>query len=381
MKLQRRSLSTIIGGIALALAIITGISVVLFYRVTSSTEENQFFLISSILKSRISGVEDKAQQVGEMVAEIPNVRAYFGARKRDELYAELEDLFKIQDEKYGIENIHFVEPPSTSFLRMRSPAKFGDDLSYKPQVLEAAKAGVMKKGETINRTGPVVYAVVPVRDTTDSLTGCVEVGIAIGPILDKLKINYQLELALYVSEKQLKEVATEVGGDVMNEDNQLGAYYKFHSTNWALMKQLVSASDVTSPEGFVKPYVRSNAGISFGVVLHPLKNFQGDLIGYIAAASDFSASRSKANRTILLMVSGSVLCFILLVGVVLMVIKGGIVRPIRMLSTHYAQLAEGNRDSELEDTSKYFDEIQSLAQSYETLRQTKNDLSSEPSKE
>ncbi len=368
MKFQGRAATILISFIAISFSILVAICVAVFFRVADATEKNEFELASSILQSRLALTESKAQQVGEMVAAMPRVREYFAARDRNALYAELKVLNAEQNKKYGVENIHFVEPPSTSFLSMRAPEKFGTDLAYKPQVREAALNGVSKKGETINRTGPVIYAAVPVRDSLDNLTGCVEIGIGIGENLDNLKKDHGMESALIVSEQQLKEVATSTGSDVLNESNRVGSFYKFHSTNWELLKGLVASDDFSPGKGTSKSFVRSVAGISYGVIVQPLLNYQGDLVGYIASASDFSASRSAVNRSILWMVTVSLICFLILVGLVLTIIRGGIVRPLKILEGHYGMLAEGKTDSEMPDTSRYFDEVKALAGHYGTIR-------------
>jgi methyl-accepting chemotaxis protein len=368
MKFQRRTATILISFIAISFSILMAICLAVFFRVTDAAEKKEFEIVASILQSRLTLTEAKAQQVGEMVARIPKVREYFAARDRKALHAELTVLNAEQNKKYGIENIHFIEPPSTSFLSMRAPDKFGTDLAYKPQVREAALNGVSKKGETINRTGPVIYAAVPVRDPLENLTGCVEIGIGLGEILDNLKRDHDMESALIVSEQQLKEVATSTGSDILNESNRVGSFYKFHSTNWELLKGLVSADDFSQGKATSKSFIRSVAGISYGVIVHPLLNYQGDLVGYIASASDFSASRSAVNRSILWMAAVSAICFLILVGLVLTTIRGGVARPLDILGVHYGMLAEGKADSEMPDTSRYFDEVRLLAAHYEKIR-------------
>ena len=369
MKFQRRAATILISFIAISFSILMAICVAVFFRVTDATEKNEFEMTASILQARLTLIEAKAQQVGELVATIPKVREYFAARDRKALYAELTVLYAEQNKKYGIENIHFVEPPSTSFLSMRKPDKFGHDLAYKPQVREAALNGASKKGETINRTGPVIYAAVPVRDTQENLTGCVEIGIGLEEILDNLKRDHEMESALIVSEQQLKEVATSTGSDVLNESNRVGSFYKFHSTNWELLKGMVSSDDFSPGKAISKSFVRRVAGISYGVIVHPLLNYQGDLVGYIAAASDFSASRSAVNRSILWMLAVAAICFLILVGLVLTIIRGGVVRPLNILGVHFGRLAQGKTDLELPDTSRYFDEVQQLSVHYEKIRE------------
>jgi len=313
-------------------------------------------------------LEDKGIQLGELFANMPKVQQYFAEGKRTELYNELVDLYKVQNEKYGIEEAHFAVPPATSFLRMRDINKFGDDLSYKPQVLGSNSEKISKKGVALSRTGPVIYGVVPINDTTGNFVGCVQVDLKFDPILEKLKATYNIELSLLINEKQLVETSTSLGGDIVNSDNRLGAYIKCYSTNWELMKNLITDNDIAASDGIIDPFVRNFAKISYGVLIYPLKDYNDNLMGYMVVASDFSSSRSQADKTILMFITLSVFAIVFLIGFVIIILKGGLIRPLRMLVEHFEALASGNKEMKMEDTSKYYQEIQQLAQNYETLR-------------
>ena len=373
MKFKRHTIAAIVISIVLIVGSITTFTVILFNEVTRSTEENQYFLLEAIVKSRLKSSEDRVQQLGEIYASMPRVRTLFAEGKRIELYDELSSLYKVQADKYGIADSHFAIPPATSFLRMRDVKKFGDDLSYKPQVLEVNNQNVIKKGETLSRSGPVFYAAVPISDTTGKLVGCVQVDLKFEPVLDKLKATYNIELSLLIKEKDLKETATAMGGDVINDNNRVGAYIKCHSTNWDLMKSLITDKDVASFDGVVEPFVREYAKTSYGMLLHPLKDYNGSLFGYIVIASDFSASRSQAGKTTLMFITLSVFAVVLLIGVVIIFLRGGLIKPLNMLVSHYKELAEGNKELTIGDTSKYYSEIKDLAEYYETLR-TKDEV-------
>jgi len=53
MKFKRHSIIVLVLAIIIIVGAITTFSVVLFSKVTSSTEKNQFFLLEAILKSRL----------------------------------------------------------------------------------------------------------------------------------------------------------------------------------------------------------------------------------------------------------------------------------------------------------------------------------------
>ena len=89
------------------------------------------------------------------------------------------------------------------------------------------------------------------------------------PILDGLKATYQMELALFIAEEPLRKFATGLPGDVLTEENRRGKFVKFHSTHWALMKDLATEADVSNvtEEG----YTRKLRGITYGALVLPLR--------------------------------------------------------------------------------------------------------------
>ena len=110
-------------------------------------------------------------------------------------------MFKEQREKYAVDQVQFHLAPSTSFVRLQNPALFGDDLSsYRPAVVAVNREQVAKKGIEVARTGPALFGIAPIRDLDGNHIGSVEFGMDIGPLLDRLKAAYGLELTLFIDE-------------------------------------------------------------------------------------------------------------------------------------------------------------------------------------
>ena len=86
----------------------------------------------------------------------------------------------------------------------------------------------------------------PVTDATGQHIGSFELGMSFGPLLHALKAAYRLEMALFVEEQPLRQLmfAEGLDPDVLTEQNRRGKYTKVQSTNWALMKELVSEGDL-----------------------------------------------------------------------------------------------------------------------------------------
>jgi hypothetical protein len=304
----------------------------------------------------------------------------FAAGNREGLAAELGKMFEIQKDKFNIEQAQFHLPPGISFLRLHDPAKFGDDLtSFRPIVVEVNKDFVARKGLSISRSGPGIFGVVPVIDKNGKPIGTFEFGQAFGGVLDSVKSAYGLEAVLFIDEERLKKAAPGLGGEVFSEKNRVGRFIKYQSTNWELMSKLVTDAELSAPGIENEPYQREAQDTPYGVVMVPLRNPVGDMIGMVVVAKDFSPSRSAMGQSMIWLGMYSLFTLVLLAGVVIVVLRGSVMRPIAALNARFAALAQGDATQTIEDPSVFYSDIGTLAQHYETLRgQAKSDAPTTP---
>lgn len=369
MKFQRNALATLLGFLLVVIGLTTFLTNRLFVRTTEQTETSQYALMKSIINFNIQGAENSALARAELIASLPRVKELFAAGKREALAAELKQMFEIQKDKFGADQSQFHSPPATSFLRLNDPARFGDDLtSFRPIVTAVNKDYVARKGLSISRAGPGIFGVVPVTDLAGKPVGTFEIGADFGGVLDRVKSAYGLESALFIDEAKLKQAAPNLGGDVYSEKNRVGRYIKFQSTNWELMRKLVSDAELSAPGIENEPYTREAQDTPYGVVVLPLRNPAGDALGMIVTAKDFSPSRSAMGQSMIWLFMYSLFAFVLLAGVVIVVVRGAIVRPLASLNQRFKSLADGNRDEPIENPGEYYSEIGTLAQQYERLR-------------
>ena len=186
------------------------------------------------------------------------------------------------------------------------------------------------------------------------------------PILDGLKATYQLELALFIAEEPLRKFATGLPGDVLTEENRRGKFMKFHSTHWALMKDLATEADVinVAEEG----YTRKLRGITYGALVLPLRDPAGEPLGLLAVAKDFSASRAASGRSLVWQSLLALFAIVTLAVAIIVVIRGFLLRPIQMINERFQSLAEGDRSQPIDQPETLCQEMRDLAESYERLR-------------
>ncbi len=307
----------------------------LFGGLTASVEESQFATVEAILASSLRGAEDRALARAQMIADLPSTRTLFASRDqtaRDRLLAEYRSMFEVQHDKGGVDQMQFHVPPATSFLRLHAPNLYGDDLSeFRPLVVAVNRDQIARKGPAIARSGPAMFGVVPVYDTGNRHLGSFEVGIDFGPLLDSLKADHGLELALLISEEPLRRFAApDVTAPILNDNNRVGKYIKTNSTHWELLQKLVTSTDVAALEG-TERYTQSANDTPYGIVLMPIRNFAGDPMGLVAVAKDFSASRAAAGRSLVWQGLLALFAMLALAGVIIVVVRGMLLEPLAEL--------------------------------------------------
>jgi methyl-accepting chemotaxis protein len=367
MTFRRSAPLVLISATVLVVVAASIISSLLFTSMISSVEAKQFSLMHSVVAFNLKGAEDRALARAAMIADLPKARALFAAQDRAGLLAEYSKMFTDQKDKYGVDQAQFHSPPASSFLRLNAPADFGDDLSkFRPIVVAVNRDQIPRKGFAIARSGPAIFGVVPMFDPQEKHIGSFEVGIAFDDVLDNLKNAYNIEMAVFIDETSLREFARGVDPGIFSDQKRVGKFIRFHSTNAAVFQSLVADKDLNTTEN--TQFTREAHGVTYGVVLIPLRNGAGEVIGMVAATSDFGASRSSRRRAFVWQALIALFSIVLLAGVTLVIIRGTLLRPLEVITSRFATLSTGDRSAEIPEPEKLCDELKGLAQQYEELR-------------
>ncbi len=371
MKFRRSAPLVLISAIVLVVVAASIISSLIFTNMISSVEEKQLSLIHSIVAFSLKGAEDRALARAAMIADLPRTRALFAAQDRAGLLAEYSKMFTEQKDKYGVDQAQFHSLPATSFLRLHDPENFGDDLGkFRPMVVAVNRDQIARKGFAVARSGPAIFGVVPMYDPKDKHIGSFEVGIAFDDVLDDLKNTYNIEMAVFIDETSLHEFALGLDPGVFSDQNRVGKFIRFHSTSAALFQSLVLDKDLGSTKN--TQYTREALGVTYGIVLVPLRDGAGTVIGMVAATSDFSASRSSKGRSFVWQALIALFSIVLLAGVTLIIIRGTLLRPLGIITSRFATLSTGDESDEIPESDAMCDELKDLAGQYEKLRVAKN---------
>jgi methyl-accepting chemotaxis protein len=359
MTFRRSAPATLIAATILIIAVLTVVSNQLFSGLTDSIELGQYQLMQSILTSSLDSAAERALARADIIADLDQTRDAVAAKDRAKLLALYAEMYAVQHDRHGVSQAQFHIPPSVSLLRLHSPAAFGDDLTRsRPMVTAVNRDHQPRKGFAIARSGPAIFGIAPIHDHAGAWIGSFEFGLDFGPLLDQLKATYGLDATLYAEEKPLRDFAKGIDPSIYSDQNRVSHFIRFHTTNAVLMKALVGDADLAGVSEPVR-YAREADGIPYGVLLVPLRNGAGESLGVIAVVRDFSASRAAAGQSFVWQIAAAVFGIVLLSGAIIIVIRGFLLRPLRIVTSRLR--SESGVDERHDDTDKFCQEIRDLA--------------------
>jgi methyl-accepting chemotaxis protein len=357
--IRRAAPMVLIGGVILVISAMALLSHAQVGGMIDAVEDGRYDQMQAIVDVSLREAEGRAIDRAQMIADLPRVKALVAAQDRPGLLAELKPMFDAQHAKYGVEQMMFHVPPGTALLRLQTPEKFGE-ATKQPMVLEVLKSHVARQGVDIARAGPALFAVVPIDSPDGKPVGSFEVGVNFGAVLDEIKRGYGLDLALYILEEPLHRIATGIDPAIYDEQNRVGQHLRLHATDAALIKGLVDSERLASADVPVH-YIARVAGVPYGVLLRPVQDSVGNVIGVIAMVQDFSPSRAAAGRSKIWQALIALFAIIALTGLIIIVLFGAVFRPLRAIVAAFDAQARGDQPVPVVDAAHLGDELAALA--------------------
>jgi putative methionine-R-sulfoxide reductase with GAF domain len=334
-----------------------------------AVEEARLENMSEVFNARLKAKEDLAVALATDVANNPEVQAAFAAHDRERLIELTLPSYQVLDAQFDVPQFQFHLPPATSFLRLHSLEKYGDDLSsFRFTVLAANAENRTVGGPELGRAGLGVRGVVPVSYQGRHI-GTVEFGTDIGStLIEELKNDFGYDIQILLS-RVPAEVATFSG---VSEDSQ-----------GPIDELLFQASTLDTPVfAPTTSYTQALAGSAkvehvsldkrdYAVYSMPLYDYSGNVIGVIDIISDHTVIAQQQNSQVIL--SAVVLLAILVAsGFGFAYIAGRTLRPIGELTSAASAIAAG--DFSKRTNVKSDDELGTLAQSFNSMTEQLQDL-------
>ena len=281
--------------IAVAVIVIAGstfISDRLFSGLTASVEKSQFQLMQSILDTALRNAAEDALARADIIAALPVTKQAVAAQgpraPARRIRRDVRDPEGAARRRPGA-----VPRAAGAVAAAAARARRGSATISRASGRWSSRSIASTRRATVWRsraTGPAIFGVTPVQDAQGNHVGSVEFGLDFGPMLDGLKAAYGLEFTLFIEEKPLREFAPGVNPAVLSDQNRVGRFIRFHTTNGALMRDLATDADISTVNEPVR-YTRDAQGVPYGVLLVPLRDGAGEF-----ARRDRGGARLQRHR-------------------------------------------------------------------------------------
>ena len=312
--------------------------------------ERQLRAGSQQVSAEIAAQALRAQSMAQLVATVPDFGRALAKQDRSGLSQSLLPAFgAVKGE--GVEQFQFHMPPATSFLRLHSPAKFGDDLSsFRKTVVEANVGRRLVRGLENGVGGIGIRAVAPIADEGRHV-GTVEFGLGFGKdFVQAFTARTGLRLAVFVDKTDVNASAART---------LLASSFP---ADFAIPPAFVGASEA--------PAATATAefdGRAWTIGSDALTDYSGKRIGtFVLAAdrTDLEASRSRA------MVIFGILAVAMTLGGIVMAawLQHDIGRPLGALTDAMKKIGEGDTSARVPDPGP-IDEIAAMVGAVRSLEQ------------
>jgi hypothetical protein len=133
------------------------------------------------------------------------------------------------------------------------------------------------------------------------------------------------------------------------------------------MQQLVGSGDLARVQEPVR-YTRDALEVPYGVVLVPLRGSTGAPLGVMAVAKSFESSRAAAGQSVVWQGLLALFALVTLAGVIQVVVRGFLVRPLEAVTARFVKLADGEPATPFDGREQLCEELQVLVKQHDRLR-------------
>ena len=316
-----------------------------------------------IFNSEIGRLGDFALGLAIDAANNPDIQAAFADRDRAELTRLTLSGYRALDAQFNVPQYQYHLPPATSFLRLHSLDKYGDDLSsIRATVLQVNQTLQPVVGLEVGRGGLGLRGIEPVFYQGQHI-GSVEYGLNIDQSLTaNLKQSYGYDWRIILTREALALATLE----------DISALQEGPTPDLLVLASTLDAPVFAEGDAYQKALgggrilsvVETGTGASYSATTLPLRDYSGNVIGVVDIFIDQTVAVQAQNSRLLLALSAALL-IMLVGGAILVTATNRSLRPLTAL-TRAAELVErGNLDQRVTVGGR--DEIGQLAHTFNAM--------------
>lgn len=312
--------------------------------------------------SKIQSLSDFALGLAVEAANNPEIQTAFASRDRQKLTDLTLASYLALDNEFGIPQYQYHLPPATSFLRLHSLDKYGDDLSsFRATVVQVNQTKEPVSGLEVGRGGLGLRGVVPVFLGSKHI-GSVEFGLNIDQIMvNNLKQAYGNDWRISLTRDSLALATLE---DISAlQEGPTPDLLVLASTIDAVYPDAKTYNEVLLGEKQISAVTNSQKR-SYSITTLPLRDYTGKIIGVVDIVMDQTALvQTQTNRYLLI-----ILAAIVALGLgsySLATTTNRNLRPLRALTKATEAIQQGDLTQRVEVVSE--DEVGQLAYTFNTM--------------
>ncbi len=369
IKLSRKILLPVL---IVGLLILTGFFV--FNYLTDSADnkarqEENSRLAEQFFNLKLHDLNDFALGLAVQSASNPEIQAAFAAQDRQKLMDLTLESYTTLKDQYDITQYQFHLAPATSFLRLHSPDKYGDDLSaFRFTVVQVNETQKPVYGLEVGRGGAGIRGVTPVFYQGEHV-GSVEFGLNFNEtLLKSLKSDYGNDWRIILTREALS-LATLDDLSTLNEGPTPDTLV-LASTADAIYPPSGVYDKVINGERSITE-VRTDQAKIYSITSLPLRDYSGKVIGVTDIIIDNTVLiQEQANRSLLLLVG---LLGVLAIGsyTILTTINQSL-KPLGILTSAANKIEKGDLSQKINLKSP--DEIGQLGNAFNLMTVQLNEL-------
>ncbi|ABD88052.1 cache domain-containing protein [Rhodopseudomonas palustris] len=286
-------------GIATALVLAIGFGAMIAITFSMQTEmiardrDNQMAAVSEAITAALDQAGKFALTQAETTARRASVGRALAAGNRAELLALTAGTYGyLKTQSVPVFGFHSAD--MKYLLRLHLPENFGDDLTrIRPMVLAANKSRRSQVGLEIGIAGTFVRGIAIVENGAD-FVGTVEAGLNLQPILEQVKSISNADIAIVLSQSFAGLPAR--GPNDKGVGEVFGDLNLFASTDSPLFAALLrdGAIRLVRSREVAERQIQGQSG---AVLVQPLIDFSGRMIGNVVAAKSFAYHGAELRRT------------------------------------------------------------------------------------
>lgn len=288
-------------GVGAAAALVVAVTFVVMLALVFSSQdgvmrrdrEARLRAVGQMLTASFDEASRFALSHAEAMAQRAAVRKAMKEADRDELLALSKPTWDYLSAQAGVQIFGYHSPDLKYFLRVHRPDGPIDDISRgRPMVLAANRSGRAQSGLEIGLTGIVgARGIATIRDG-ETLLGTIEVGLDLDPLLERVKAVTNADIAVILGQSLTGLPAQ---GRAPGSGPAVGDLIVAASTDEA--KFVAMAREGRLPL-IREPVVRDAVidGVVTTVLVQPLADFSGRLVGELVATRAFPEQQAETRR-------------------------------------------------------------------------------------